>query len=292
MRTKYHLLVISPTIFVVVVLLFACNGGHQQNKNTAKEIVENPLNNIFKNAYAKKRTLYDLIRTPEFKEQVVKYYSLEFYKKMYEVVEVVVPISYNSTEDIYVCSGFKAHNAGITEATVNYDAKTNGLDIKLIIDGTRIERSGEIDYGNWKKGYYKDDFGEDILKQPFIQTDIRGTVRSFDCELHIRFNFDEGIRLWITGEYCCYDPMKAFIKIRDNSTNETLSVPIDNIRKDSIFIYNEKGLLMLLAALKCGNTTISIKYNTALDNDYLYLFQIHGPTQIENAIKLIENEIM
>ena len=49
---------------------------------------------------------------------------------------------------------------------------------------------------------------------------------------------------------------------------------------------------MLLAALKCGNTTISIKYNTALDNDYLYLFQIHGPTQIENAIKLIENEIM
>ena len=105
-----------------------------------------------------------------------------------------------------------------------------------------------------EKGYYKDDFGEDILKQPFIQTDIRGTVRSFDCELHIRFNFDEGIRLWITGEYCCYDPMKAFIKIRDNSTNETLSVPIDNIRKDSIFIYNEKGFIELFGCVKNAET--------------------------------------
>lgn len=285
------ILTINILTFLILGIL-SCSGNQQaktsqSTKNNEKTTVS-PLNEIFKKTLKKgttlvdKITLYDLLRIPEFKEEVIKRYSTKFHAMAEEVTERCAPVEYNTVDNCYYCSGLSEHGS----VDVKYYVDTDKLDISMQYHMQEVRRDGTIDCGNWIKGYYQNDFGEDDLKAPYIENEFRGVVNDrFDCQLFIRFG-TEGFRLRVDGESPFnLSPAKVEILVRDESDGEIYSISTI-VYSDFFFIASEQVHLFGYLLNK-GNITIVLKYVTRINNHYNYRFRIYNETKFEAARTLL-----
>ena len=217
-------------INVLTVLIFgilSCSGNQEtkasQNTKTERTKIS-PLNEIFKKALeekvplVEKTTLYKLLRNPIFKEEVIKRYSTKFHTMAEEITERCAPVEYNTVDNYYHCDGLSENGT----VNVKYYVDTDKLDILMQYHGQEVRHDGTIDCGNWSKGYYQNDFGEDDLKAPYIEHEFRGVVNDrVDCQLYIKFNANEGFRLKVDGK-SPFDqsPAKVEILIREMNQME------------------------------------------------------------------------
>ena len=282
-------------INVLTVLIFgilSCSGSQEtkasQNIKTERTKIS-PLNEIFKKALkekvplVEKTTLYELLRNPIFKEEVIKRYSTKFHTMAEEITERSAPVEYNSIDNYYHCEGLSENGT----VNVKYYVDTDKLDILMQYHRQEVRRDGTIDCGNWGKGYYQNDFGEDDLKAPYIEHEFRGVVNDkFDCQLYIRFNANEGFRLKVDGESPFnLKPAKVEILIRDESDGEIYS--ISTVVYRDLFFIDPKQVHLFGNLLNKGNITIDLKYITTIYEHYNYRFRIYNETKFEAARTLL-----
>lgn len=145
---------------------------NQQTEATTQQV--NPLEKVFKEAYEKKETLYELLRQDIVKKRIIEEYSQKYYDKMVQYVQIVTPIEYKN--NVYTCFGGEQHNVPDTRADVTYNPLTDQLEIRLIKERRVIQHNGEIHYNTegWEIQYPKDEFNEDIKSEPFLFYSLMG----------------------------------------------------------------------------------------------------------------------
>ena len=123
-----------------------------------------------KEPLAEEMTLYELLRIPVFKEEVIKRYSTKFHAMAEEVTERSTPVQYDSIDNYYHCDGLSENGT----VNVKYYVDTDELDISMLYHGLEVKHDGTIDCGHWVKGYYKNPIEEDDLNDPYIEQEFRG----------------------------------------------------------------------------------------------------------------------
>ncbi|BFL31110.1 hypothetical protein K330107F9_04530 [Bacteroides stercoris] len=282
-------------INVLIVLIFgilSCSGSQEtkasQNIKTERTKIS-PLNEIFKKAleekvpFVEKTTLYELLRNPIFKEEVIKRYSTKFHTMAEEITERSAPVEYNSIDNYYYCEGLSENGT----VDVKYYVDTDKLDILMQYHRQEVRHDGTIDCGNWVKGYWKNPFGEYDLNDPYIEHEFHGKVNdTFDCQLHVRFEANGHFRLWVEGEYCCnYSPREVEMLIRDEDDGEVYSIST-KIHRDYFFV-DARLENLFSRLLDKGNLNVSIRYLSYLDDYYYYRFRIYSETKFEAARTLL-----
>lgn len=200
-----------------------------------------------------------------------------------EITERCAPVEYNTVDNYYHCDGLSENGT----VNVKYYVDTDKLDILMQYHGQEVRHDGTIDCGNWSKGYYQNDFGEDDLKAPYIEHEFRGVVNDrVDCQLYIKFNANEGFRLKVDGK-SPFDqsPAKVEILIRDESDGEIYSIST-MVYRDFFFI-DPKQVHLFGNLLNKGNITIVLKYVTTIYDHYNYRFRIYNETKFEAARTLL-----
>ena len=276
------ILIINILTFLILGIL-SCSVNPKTKTSQSLENEEtkvSPLNEILKKTLEEKEplaeemTLYELLRIPVFKEEVIKRYSTKLHAMAEEVTERSTPVQYDSIDNYYHCDGLSENGT----VNVKYYVDTDELDISMLYHGLEVKHDGTIDCGHWVKGYYKNPFGEDDLNDPYIEQEFRGKVNDrFDCQLYIRFEASDHFRLWVEGEYCCnHSPKKVEMLIRDEDDGEVYSIDTE-IYKNSFFINTYQNYLFS-RLLNKGNLNISIRYLTYLNDYYYYRFRIYNKT--------------
>lgn len=279
-------ILIINVLTVLILGILSCT-GNQKTKTSQSIKTErtkvSPLNEIFKKTLEEKTTLYELLRIPVFKEEVIKRYSTKFHAMAEEITERSAPVEYSTVDNCYYCDGLSENGT----VNVKYYVDTDKLDISMQYHRQEVRRDGTIDCGNWVKEYYQNDFGEDDLKSPYIKNEFRGVVNdNFDCQLYVNFNANEGFRLKVNGE-SPFDlsPAKVEILVRDESDGEIYS--ISTIVYRDFFFIDPEQVHLFGYLLNKGNITIVLKYVTRIDDHYNYRFRIYNETKFEAARTLL-----
>lgn len=281
------ILIINILTFLILGIL-SCSVNPKTKTSQSIENEEtkvSSLNEILKKNLEEKEplaeeiTLYELLRIPVFKEEVIKRYSTKFHAMAEEVTERSTPVQYDSVNNYYHCNGLSENGT----VNVKYYVDTDELDISMLYHGLEVKHDGTIDCGNWVKGYYQNDFGENDLKSPYIENEFRGVVNDkFDCQLYVIFNANEGFRLKVDGE-SPFDqsPAKVEILVRDESDGEIYS--ISTIVYRDFFFIDPEQVHLFGYLLNKGNITIVLKYVTRINDHYNYRFRIYNETKFEAA---------
>lgn len=272
---------------------------NQQAEATTQQV--NPFEKVFKEAYKKKETLYELLKNDIVKERIIKEYSQKYYDKMVQYVQVVAPIEYKN--NVYTCFGGEQHNVIDTRADVTYNPLTDLLEINLIKERRIIQHDGEVYYNTegWYLGIdeYKNDFGE-IEKKEAVSGYM---ILTKDGEGYTELNQKDFmvvmrtycITLW-TDKFGGLDNVKD-IRIKDHDSGKIYNISFDEPYKNdkerwfySIGVYmlgeNMRNFINIISSL--DNYTISIR------SDYGNNVIINNPENFNNIkdvyMKLIENQ--
>ena len=152
----------------------------------------------------------------------------------------------------------------------------------------------DIDRGNWKLGYYENDFGEKDETDPFYQIKLKGKDSNYNpITLCIRINMSEGFKIWIKNNQeggIISLGESTRISLRNNITKETKALEIDE-RVDHTFcyIYNEDSMNYLLSSLKNGNFSIAIVIKNYLTGSKNYRVDVTNETL---KIDLVVNDLV
>lgn len=268
MNTKMKLLTITLVSLFSCVLAGCGNSSPKQQaiQDTQKEY---PLAQIFKEAHAKGETLYDLLRNEVVKERIIKEYSLNYYDKMLQYVQIVAPVEYK--DNVYTCFGGEQHNVPETRADVTYNPTNDCLEIKLIKERRTVQSNGEVYYNTegWDVNVYeeKNDFNEVVNREPISRYLIRGKEYTYSANkfvLVMRLNY---ITLW-TNEDNMMTGVKD-IRVKDHDSGTIYNIAFDQpfFHKNGgamnadigVFIFdkNEADFINLISGL--NNYTISIR---------------------------------
>lgn len=269
--------------------------SEQDSIDSVNEKKNEKLAVIIKNAYENKLSQYDLIRIPEVKEFIIRSYSQKFYDMMLENTQVVGDMTYDPETQEYRCHGWKAHENGSTGSEMIYYEKWKMFLINLKINGYDFKSDGTMDYGYWSRGYYTDEFGEKILDQPYIELEIDKAPSDtpVDYKLHVRFNDQEGFKIYITeGDNDRIINNLYELTIRVKYDNETKEVIVDKRYKGHVTVYNEESVRILAEVLYGGTVEepvmISIINTDILGYTRSYLFKLDKTTQFLEALTLLK----
>lgn len=272
---------------ILIVCLFACKnteGNKSAKEETNKNVVLPPKDNrtelhkLFDSFYKNNTYYFDLIKHPEIRRLIIDQYSEAYYDKVVEVSQVCVPVEYDSNEGIYSCWGGVQHLVTSTYSNISYDPKYDSVNVDIYIDNEKLDSSGRRKTGKWEKGYYKDDFGEPDPNLPYIEVDIEGKDRiDDDVYLNIRFNANEGLKLFMSGFANDFRHGVKFL-IRDNESKEVYTVPVERIVNGSIIITNIETFKALASILNNGYFTISFTDEDSFGMTRRFLFDVTNQT--------------
>lgn len=239
---KLHYLFVA---LIVCCFTISCGNSSkkQQTEVTTQQV--NPFEKVFKDAYEKKETLYELLRKDIVKERIIEEYSQKYYDKMVQYVQIVAPIEYNN--NVYTCFGGEQHNVPDTRADVTYDPLTDQLEIRLIKERRVIQHNGEIHYNTegWEIHYPKDEFNEDIKSEPFLFYSLKGDSEVKSLKLCITIVPKVNGMSFYTNEFYSsgYDIKQILVK--DNNSGKVYSLNYDKlINNDAGIWFRDIGVVM------------------------------------------------
>ena len=160
---------------VLIVCCFTISCGNSSKKQQTEVTTQqlNPFEKVFKEAYEKKETLYELIRKDIVKERIIEEYSTNFYNKALDYTVFAYEIVYKDGK--YTAFGSLTRLDG-TSVDLIYEPTSDLLTVKIMEDGRNVQSDGEIHYNTegWEIHYPKDEFNEDIKSEPFLFYSLMG----------------------------------------------------------------------------------------------------------------------
>lgn len=221
---KLHSLFIT---LIVSCFTISCGNSskNQQSEATTQQI--NPLEKVFKEAYDKKETLYDLVRKDIIKERIISEYSTNFYNKALEYVVFAYEIVYKDGK--YEAYG-SLTRLDETSVDLTYEPISDLLTVRIKEEDMPLQSNGEVYYNTegWDIGYedYKNDFGETIRREPVAGYGIDNEEDELLAPDKIYFVVrPQYLTLW-TNLWENYDSVKD-IRIKDNVTDNIYEVEFD-----------------------------------------------------------------
>ena len=220
-------------------------GNSSKNQQTEATIQQvNPLEKVFKEAYEKKETLYDLIRKDIIKERIIREYSTNFYNKALEYAVFTYDVVYKDGK--YMANGSLTRLAG-TSVDLTYDPTSDLLTVKIMEDDRLVQSDGEIHYNTegWEIHYPKDEFNEDIKSEPFLFYSLKGDSEVKSLKLCITIVPKVNGMSFYTNEFYSsgYDIKQILVK--DNNSGKVYSLNYDKlINNDAGIWFRDIGVVM------------------------------------------------
>lgn len=223
------------TALMIGCFTISCGNSskNQQTEATAQQV--NPLEKVFKEAYEKKETLYDLIRKDIIKERIIREYSTNFYNKALEYTVFAYEVVYKDGK--YTAYGSLTRLAG-TSVDLIYDPISDLLTVKIMEEDRVVQSDGEVHYNTkgWEVRYPKDEFGEDVKSQAEVYYHEDGfTIQIVKLENGVLGGFFTIYKLTNDNVYLC---IVDKILIKDNQTGEIYNI---NFEKSFDDTDNEKA---------------------------------------------------
>ncbi len=102
----------------------------------------------------------------------------------------------------------------------------------------------------WDVGYLKDDFGEEIMSQPYISQKFYGKSRTGDCDLKIMISNAHGIVFIVHDEFMTisFNEYRLTVKRGDDVFN----LKADNAEDSSLQFYSQESLATIVDLLDGG----------------------------------------
>lgn len=262
---------LHPLFIALIVSCFTISCGNssknQQSEATTQQI--NPLEKVFKEAYDKKETLYDLVRKDIIKERIISEYSTNFYNKALEYVVFAYEIVYKDGK--YAAYG-SLTRLDETSVDLTYEPISDLLTVRIKEEDMPVQSNGEVHYNTegWHISYenYKNDFGEIVRSEPVAGYGIDNEEDELLAPDKIFFVVrPQYLTLW-TNLWENYDSVKD-IRIKDNVTDNIYKVEFDehyHFEKEDfyndnigVFISGDRYMYFLQLINKLEDYTISIR---------------------------------
>lgn len=238
---KLHYLFIA---LIVCCFTISCGNSSkkQQTEVTTQQV--NPFEKVFKEAYEKKETLYELIRKDIVKERIIEEYSTNFYNKALDYTVFAYEIVYKDGK--YTAFGSLTRLDG-TSVDLIYEPTSDLLTVKIMEDGRNVQSDGEIHYNTegWEIHYPKDEFNEDIKSEPFLFYSLMGDTEVRALKLCITIVPKVNGMSFYTNEFYSsgYDIKQILVK--DNNSGKVYSLNYDKlINNDAGIWFRDIGVVM------------------------------------------------
>lgn len=248
MKTKYFG---TLTVLLMSMLLVSC--GNSSKSSSVQEVV--PVDSVrafHEDAKAKNLLFSDMVKTDYIKNYIVKNYSEKFYNAILSNLrsdyvpsmeedlmgDTTYVYSNGSTDDnILLKLDFRVGKS--PERSVIY-AEINKL-------GCRVNRDGSLRTGSWEKEYLVDDFNEEMLEYPLIQTTLTYDNGYKNENLYVSF-CKNGNRLEfrLAGDITDYGSLKDYRILIKQNENSTKEIQIDERFGKCLVVYNDQGMHDLL----------------------------------------------
>lgn len=254
---------LHPLFIALIVSCFTISCGNssknQQSEATTQQI--NPLEKVFKEAYDKKETLYDLVRKDIIKERIISEYSTNFYNKALEYVVFAYEIVYKDGK--YAAYG-SLTRLDETSVDLTYEPISDLLTVRIKEEDMPVQSNGEVHYNTegWHISYedYKNDFGEIVRREPVAGYRIENEEDELLAPDKIFFVVrPQYLTLW-TNLWGSNDSVKD-IRIKDNITDKIYMIDFEDhyhlknegLYRDNIgvFIFGDeyKKFIQLISSL-------------------------------------------
>ena len=231
---------------VLIVCCFTISCGNSSKKQQTEVTTQqlNPFEKVFKEAYEKKETLYELIRKDIVKERIIEEYSTNFYNKALDYTVFAYEIVYKDGQ--YTAFGSLTRLDG-TSVDLIYEPTSDLLTVKIMEDGRNVQSDGEIHYNTegWEIHYPKDEFNEDIKSEPFLFYSLMGDTEVRALKLCITIVPKVNGMSFYTNEFYSsgYDIKQILVK--DNNSGKVYSLNYDKlINNDAGIWFRDIGVVM------------------------------------------------
>lgn len=231
---------------VLIVCCFTISCGNSSKKQQTEVTTQqlNPFEKVFKEAYEKKETLYELIRKDIVKERIIEEYSTNFYNKALDYTVFAYEIVYKDGK--YTAFGSLTRLDG-TSVDLIYEPTSDLLTVKIMEDGRNVQSDGEIHYNTegWEIHYPKDEFNEDIKSEPFLFYSLMGDTEVRALKLCITIVPKVNGMSFYTNELYSsgYDIKQILVK--DNNSGKVYSLNYDKlINNDAGIWFRDIGVVM------------------------------------------------
>lgn len=237
------------------------------------------LKKTFEDAVKNKVYAYDFIKIKIIKDELIERYNEKYYNKLVEYTQTSSLIKYKEDTDEYVSTGFKTGNPD-TYTVVEYDHNGWGLTAELYVDGIHVDKDGNYYKGLWETGYYKNDFDENDLNEPYIYLGDNETGKSsldIKIDKHCIYLFPNN-----SESFAGHLDEINKITVRNDDSGETYDIPFENVRKGYIIysiITDRNSIMGFVGLLNDNNITISIvgtDYKCVVKMDHEHCKNVHG----------------
>lgn len=231
---------------VLIVCCFTISCGNSSKKQQTEVTTQqlNPFEKVFKEAYEKKETLYELIRKDIVKERIIEEYSTNFYNKALDYTVFAYEIVYKDGK--YTAFGSLTRLDG-TSVDLIYEPTSDLLTVKIMEDGRNVQSDGKVHYNTegWEIHYPKDEFNEDIKSEPFLFYSLMGDTEVRALKLCITIVPKVNGMSFYTNEFYSsgYDIKQILVK--DNNSGKVYSLNYDKlINNDAGIWFRDIGVVM------------------------------------------------
>lgn len=260
-------------LLISIIISCAITGCKNSSQKQQSEMTVQPINsleNVFKEAYANKETLYSLIRKDIIKERIIREYSSNFYEKAFNYSVFCYEIVYKDKK--YIANGTLTR-IGDENVELIYDPTSDLLTVQIVEQDRMVQSDGEIHYNTegWVIDTHdvKNEFGEVVETECVALYKIDGIEYSYSKHkfvLVLRWNY---LTLW-TNEFGSLSDVES-IQIKDHDSGEVYNIVYDERHHHQnggamnddigVFIARENMGNFIRLVSKLTNFSILIKSN-------------------------------
>jgi hypothetical protein len=241
---------------------------------------EKELIKIFRDAENGRCPSYEFIKIAAIKKGLIKQYGEECYNKLIELSQEEFPMEYfviskDDHSDVdYERSNYDSY------AKIYYDESWHGLFLTLVINGIGINHDGTYEKGSWETRYYKNDFDENDLNEPYIYLgDNRTGKSSLDIKIdkHCIYLFPNN-----SESTFGYSGGIDKITIRNEDTGEIYDIPFESVSQNLnnyAIITDVNSIGEFIGLLNNNNITISIvcdNFKCVVKMDHEHCKNVYG----------------
>lgn len=218
------------------------------------------LNNLLKNAYESGMSYYDILNIPEVKNKIISKYSEKFYEMIVYYADDETILHKSDGNNYFLkCMNHSGKYSCGSWFTFNENS-WDPIMIKLFLYGFSAESDGSLSIRPWKEKFYENDFGEVDENSPYYSI-LEEWIEYPSREIKVEVRIDsDGIKFIKRDGWTDFQS-NAKVKVKVNSTNEILVLPIKYHKGILYITWDDEEAGELIDLWSSNGTTVSITEN-------------------------------